>query len=255
MSVRTICGVQVLFEDDNLIVVNKPEGIPTIPEQQRKEHCLQAVLAKGVEPKPFVVHRLDKPVSGGIVFAKNPDMHRHLSIAFEKRLVHKTYMALVHGSPLQERGTIDLPLRRFGSGRTAVDTESGKPCRTEYEVKERLDGYALVQLNPLTGRRHQLRAHLYTEGHPIVGDLRYGERDIQARFPRLMLHASRIEFQLPNAHPLDVSASPPRSFTRVVNKVRAGQYRDLVDLALDAAPPTDEAAGSSTEADEPSGAE
>jgi tRNA pseudouridine32 synthase / 23S rRNA pseudouridine746 synthase len=237
-TVQTKSGIQILFEDDGVIVLNKPEGLPTIPDQLRKDHCLLAVLSKEVDYKPFVVHRLDKPVSGVIVFAKNRDVHRHLSIAFEKRLVHKTYTALVHGSPPAERATIDLPLRRFGSGRTGVDMKAGKPSRSEYEVKQRIGDFALVEVSPFTGRRHQIRVHLYAEGLPIVGDLRYGEREIQVAFPRLMLHASRLELQLPGSQPLNVSAPLPRSFMRVLNRVRAGEYNDRKSRPAEGEPST-----------------
>jgi tRNA pseudouridine32 synthase/23S rRNA pseudouridine746 synthase len=118
------------------------------------------------------------------------------------------------------RGVVNKPIREFGSGRMGVDEKRGKPSSTEFKVYERLKAYTLVRAYPLTGRRHQIRVHLYTLGHPIVGDLRYGDREAQEKFPRLMLHAMEIEFDLPSGERLKVEAPVPESFEAVLRSVR-----------------------------------
>jgi RluA family pseudouridine synthase len=170
--------------------------------------------------KLFPVHRLDRGASGVIVFAKNAAAHRELNGQFDRREVRKTYVALVDGVPATNRGQINAPIREFGSGRMGVDPKRGKPSSTEWKVAERLEGATLLRVSPLTGRRHQIRVHLYHIGHPILGDLRYGDRALQERFPRLMLHARSLEFSLPAGERVTVEAPPPPSFETVLARLR-----------------------------------
>jgi RluA family pseudouridine synthase len=171
--------------------------------------------------KLFPVHRLDRGASGVIVFAKNAAAHRHLNGEFDRREVRKTYLALVDGVPSSNRGQINAPLREFGSGRMGVDPKRGKPSSTEWKVAERLDGATLLRVNPTTGRRHQIRVHLYHIGHPILGDLRYGDRARQEGCPRLMLHALEVGFALRSGERVTVEAPPPPSFEEVLAGLRA----------------------------------
>ena len=159
---------------------------------------LPELLAAGYPGRLFPVHRLDRGASGVIVFAKNAAAHRHLNGEFDRRAVAKTYLACVDGVLDVTSGRINAPIREFGSGRMGVDPRRGKPSTTEWKLAERLDGATLLRVHPATGRRHQIRVHLYHIGHPILGDLRYGDRVRQERFPRLMLHALAIEFALPS---------------------------------------------------------
>ncbi|MBD3241957.1 MAG: RluA family pseudouridine synthase [Chitinivibrionales bacterium] len=212
--------LHILHEDDDMIVVDKPEGLATIPERFDREHCLLNYLAESVPYKPYVVHRIDKPVSGAVIFAKNADSHRYLCTAFEQGRVEKTYLALVHGKPIEEQGTIDYPLRRFGSGRMGVDSRRGKQCRTEFTVLEECGQYAHLRVSPRTGRRHQIRVHLYSIGHPIVGDSMYGSREIQERFARLMLHASQISLRMADGHEVSVSSPLPASYQTLLTQAR-----------------------------------
>ena len=158
-----------------------------------------------------MVHRLDKQVSGVILFAKTPEFHRYLNLQFEHRQVLKTYLAVVHGQ-LSQDGRIETPLRRFGSGRMAADPETGKACLTEYDVLDRRPETTLLRVRPLTGRKHQIRAHLFGIGHPIVGDPLYGDKLFQRSFPRLMLHALGIEFRLPDGRPVEIRTAAPSGF-------------------------------------------
>jgi len=144
------------------------------------------------------VHRLDKEVSGVMLYALHPEAHRFLNNAFEKREVHKTYQALVHGGITEDQGVITRAIREFGSGRMGVDDLKGKPSETRFSVLKRSDRFTLVELYPQTGRRHQLRVHLYSIGHPIVGDTRYGDKALQQGYPRLMLTSTGIDLTLPS---------------------------------------------------------
>jgi tRNA pseudouridine32 synthase / 23S rRNA pseudouridine746 synthase len=210
--------VPVLFENDDYIAVDKPEGVVSVPEAGRGG--LPELLKDRVAGKLLPVHRLDRGASGVIVLAKNRDAHRHLNGEFDRRAVTKTYLAVVDGVPASNRGRINAPLREFGSGRMGVDPKRGKPSSTDWKVAERLDGATLLRVQPATGRRHQIRVHLYHIGHPILGDPRYGDRARQARIPRLMLHALALEFALPSGERVTVEASPPPSFEQVLAGLR-----------------------------------
>jgi RluA family pseudouridine synthase len=211
-----------LFESADVIAVDKPAGLAAIPERDPARDCLLTRLAAEYAEKLYVVHRLDKDVSGVMIFARTARAHRHLNVQFCQRAVTKTYTALAHGILARARGTIDQPLRPFGSGRVGVDMARGKPSVTEYRVTERLAACTLLDVMPLSGRRHQIRAHLFSIGHPLVGDRRYGDPTDQARFPRLMLHARRIEFALPDGGVVTIEAPPPASFTEVLATLRDG---------------------------------
>jgi len=210
----------VLLENDDLLAVNKPEGLASIPEGAKGRDCLLSLLESAGTGRLYIVHRLDKEASGVILFARNAATHKHLNEQFRQRTVSKTYVALVHGVMAENIGIIDQPIREFGSGRMGVDRQRGKPCRTEFQVSERLAAYTLVQAHPLTGRRHQLRVHFYSLGHPIVGDRRYGDQAVQRAFPRLMLHAQEITFPLPTGEKVTVRAPVPESFWAVLARVR-----------------------------------
>jgi tRNA pseudouridine32 synthase / 23S rRNA pseudouridine746 synthase len=146
-------------------------------------------------------------------------MHRALNQQFGDRQAQKTYVAVVHGVVPNDDGRIDRPLREFGSGRVAVDRR-GKPSTTLYEVRERLGGFTLLVVRPLTGRRHQIRAHQYSIGHAVAGDRRYGERLEAQRLPRLMLHASDLALPRPGGAELRVTSPVPESFAPVVSSLR-----------------------------------
>ncbi|MGK9369176.1 RluA family pseudouridine synthase [Melioribacter sp. Ez-97] len=210
--------VSILYEDENLIAVNKPEGVASIPESDKSVASLYHFLSEKYSKKIFTVHRLDKEVSGVILYALNSETHRELNLLFESRNVQKTYKALVIGKPEYEEGIVDYPLRQFGSGRMGVDKKNGKPSETYYSVLNYYNAHALLKLQPFTGRRHQLRIHMYSIGCPIAGDLKYGNREIQKKYPRLMLHAESISFEY-GGRIFKITAKPPDSFTRVLEKI------------------------------------
>lgn len=169
--------------------------------------------------KVFVVHRLDRDASGLMLFAKDADTHRRLSLMFERRQIHKKYRALVAGR-VEDDGEISLSLREFGSGRTAVDLK-GKESLTRYKVKERLRDATLLEVEPVTGRRHQIRAHLYATGHPILGDGLYGKERPVGGAARLMLHAWEISFELDLGKLLTLRCKPPVDFVKILERARA----------------------------------
>ncbi len=210
--------VRVLFDTDDYLAVDKPEGVVSIAEAGKGG--LPELLRGHYAGKLYPVHRLDRGASGVIVFAKNAAAHRHLNGEFDHREVRKTYLALVDGRMEVSHGQISAPIREFGSGRMGVDPKRGKPSSTDWKLAERLDGATLLRVNPATGRRHQIRVHLYHIGHPILGDLRYGDRARQQLFPRLMLHALALEFGLPSGERVTVEAPPPPSFEQVVAGLR-----------------------------------
>jgi RluA family pseudouridine synthase len=211
-------AVRVLFENADYLAVDKPEGVVSVAEAGKGG--LPELLKDVFPGKLYPVHRLDREASGVIVYAKNADAHRHLNSQFDRREVRKTYLAVTLGAIEANRGSIKAPIREFGSGRMGVDAKRGKPSSSEFKVAERLEGATLVRVNPATGRRHQIRVHLYHIGHPIAGDLKYGDRTLQGRYPRLMLHALEIEFGLSSGERVTVEAPVPPSFEAVLQSLR-----------------------------------
>ncbi len=193
---------ECLHEDDALLVIVKPSGLLAVPGRGAdKADCLSArVQARW--PDALVVHRLDEATSGLMLFARSLEAQRALSRAFERREVDKRYVAIVAGRlPISaDWQLIDAPLAADWPNRPRqqVDATLGKPAQTRWRVLEHEDDHSRVELQPLTGRTHQLRVHLASIGHPIVGDRLYASPALQAAAPRLLLHASEIAF----AHPL-----------------------------------------------------
>lgn len=186
-----------------MVAVIKPPGIATIPGPPG-EPSLVELLSRQMDERLFVVHRLDREASGVLLFARDAATHRALNLQFEQRAVTKRYAALLHGTPDPLEGSIEAMLRERGSGRISVVLEGGKPCETGYRVQARSQRFALVEAAPTTGRRHQLRVHFYHIGHAIVGDPLYGPSIMQKPFARLCLHATRIEFRLPDGELIQV---------------------------------------------------
>ena len=216
--------LEILYEDRDLLAVNKPEGLASIHDNAGESLDLQTILSEHYKTKILVVHRLDKEVSGIILFAKNEKTHKLLNKQFADRTVKKSYTAIVHGIIEKENGEIRFPIREFGSGRMGVDSKKGKPSKTFYSIAEKLFPYTLVELNPTTGRRHQLRVHLYAIGHSIVGDKRYGDNELQDKFPRLMLHAKSICFVKPDRKELLIEAPVPESFLKFLKEIKSSVH-------------------------------
>ena len=200
--------VGIVYEDDHLVVVDKPAGLTVHPAPGHPDgtlvNALLALVADlpgigGVE-RPGIVHRLDKDTSGLIVVAKTDAAHRSLSRQMKERSVQKSYVALTTGTMRDDDGEIDAPIGRHPKHRKKMAVvEEGRAALTRYRVMERFDGphgrFTLVEAHPVTGRTHQIRVHLASIGHPIVGDAVYGRRS--PLVPRHFLHAARLEIALP----------------------------------------------------------
>jgi len=215
--------LDIVYEDDDLAVVNKPAGMmvhagagATDDERNRGTlvnallHHLGALSSVGGELRPGIVHRLDKETSGLIVVAKNDAAHRKLAAEFSGRRVKKTYIALVHGWPMKDRGTISSPISRDAIRRIRMTTRrsGGREAITHYHVERRIESqfgkFALLKVTIETGRTHQIRVHLASIGHAVVGDALYGApREILSKagpalsLARNFLHAAQIEFDHP----------------------------------------------------------
>ena len=175
MQKPTLSDIPVLFEDEHIIVLDKPAGLLTIPDRWDHEVSNLLTMLKIKYTEIFAVHRLDRDTSGVIVFAKNRDSHRMLSIAFEERDVSKKYIALVTGSPREDTGVIDLAIEENISHKGSMKiSKKGKQCLTEYKVTERFRDYSLVEVTLHTGRTHQIRVHFQAIGHPLAVDPIYG---------------------------------------------------------------------------------
>lgn len=199
--------LDVLYEDEHLLAINKPAGMVVHPAVGNRSGTLvHALLYRdpsiawpGQPDRAGIVHRLDRDTSGVILVARNVRAHEALSRQFRERTIRKTYLALVHGI-MRESGRIDLPIGRHPTERKRMSVR-GHPARaavSEYRPVEQLGACTLVEVRPLTGRTHQIRVHLAASGFPIVGDKVYGRR-VRDSFPRQALHAAAIEFEHPHA--------------------------------------------------------
>lgn len=210
--------LRILFEDEHLIVIDKPAGLVIHPAAGNPDgtlvnallaHCRTLSGVGGVE-RPGIVHRLDKDTSGVLVAAKNDAAHRALSLAFRWRTTDKRYLAVVYGLPKHDEGVVDKPIARHPSDRKRMAVvAAGRPARTLWWVRERLAGVALLECRLVTGRTHQVRVHLAHIGHALVGDPVYGGKQWRSladprvarlcrSFPRQALHAWRLTL----AHPV-----------------------------------------------------
>jgi tRNA pseudouridine32 synthase/23S rRNA pseudouridine746 synthase len=206
------CGLVILHLSAQLIVVNKPSGLLCVPGRGAgKEDCLSRRV-QAEYPDALIVHRLDMGTSGIVVMARGADAQRALSVMFQERRVSKRYQALVDGCwTAAAEGEIALPMTVDGPKRR-VDHAAGRPSLTRYRVID-IDiarAVSRIELDPVTGRSHQLRVHLEAMGHPILGDDFYGTPASCAKAERLMLHACEIEFSDPaTGLPLRVECPPP----------------------------------------------
>jgi 23S rRNA pseudouridine1911/1915/1917 synthase len=215
--------LDLVYEDDDLAVVNKPAGMMVhagagaTEDERNRGTLVNALLHRfgqlsgvGGELRPGIVHRLDKATSGLIVVAKNDEAHRRLAAQFARRVVKKTYIALVHGWVKQDRGTISSSISRDRVRRTRMTTKrsGGREAITHYTVQKRIDSkygkFTLLELRIDTGRTHQIRVHLASLRHPVVGDALYGApREMSAKneggisLPRNFLHAAALQLRHP----------------------------------------------------------
>ena len=209
--------LQILHADDSLLVLNKPPGLLSVPGRgEDKQDCLSRRV-QSVYPDALVVHRLDMATSGLMLMARGAAMQRAMSLLFERREVRKRYVAMVDGqlapAPTADGwGLIDLPIAVDWPRRPlrTIDT-AGKPSQTRWRnLAFNSEAHCTrVELEPITGRSHQLRVHLLALGHPILGDTLYAPDAVQARSPRLLLHATALRLAHPATGELLTFENPP----------------------------------------------
>jgi 23S rRNA pseudouridine1911/1915/1917 synthase len=229
--------LNIIYEDNNIIVVNKPAGIQVHPDSNEKEHTLvNALISKFPEIKdvhdeslgsylrPGIVHRLDKDTSGLIVIAKNGQTLVYLQDQFRLRKVEKTYLALVDGIPPTRSGRIEASIGRDSAHRkqmAILPEGKGRAAVTEYKTLESFKKFTLLEVHPFTGRTHQIRLHLKLLGNPIVGDTIYGHKHPSVSIPRQFLHATRLKINLaPNDPPRVFEVPLPLDLEQVLMDVR-----------------------------------
>lgn len=199
----------LIYQDDYLLVANKPAGLLAVPGRgPDKQDCLSARLQQEF-PDTLIVHRLDMATSGLMVFARGAGMQRRLSLMFQEREVEKRYVAVVAGKLAPATGEVNLPMIADWPNRPLqkIDTENGKPSLTRYRLLGIDEGNSRMELEPVTGRSHQLRLHMAAIGHPILGDALYGDA---SSAPRLLLHATTLDLAHPlSGVPLHFVSSPP----------------------------------------------
>ncbi len=245
--------LDVLYEDDDLAVVNKPAGMVVHAGAGAAYGTLVNALlhryaslsgASGAL-RPGIVHRLDRGTSGVLVIARNDRAHRKLAEQFRTRQVEKTYLALVHGRLERDRGTIALPIARDLRWRTRMTARrrEGREARTDWRVLARLEGFTLVEVALHTGRTHQIRVHFSTLRHPVVGDALYGApREVRVGkgvalppLGRNFLHAARIRFLHPRTGaPVEVRAALPQELREYLDRLVAALGAGSIDAALQA---------------------
>jgi 23S rRNA pseudouridine1911/1915/1917 synthase len=212
--------IDIIFEDVDLVVVNKPAGLVVHPAAGINSGTLANALAYHFQQlssqagaiRPGIVHRLDKDTSGLMVVAKNEETHEHLADQFRNREVFKSYVALVHGVPAAESGRIEEPIARDPRNRTRMAVvRGGRSALSLYRVRRRYDRFALLEVEIKTGRTHQIRVHLASLKHPVVGDEVYGggrdkmavhvgQRAAIRKLGRQFLHAEQLGFRHPRTN-------------------------------------------------------
>ncbi len=230
--------LDILFEDDDLIVINKPAGLTVHPGAGQREHTLVNALLShcttlsgiGGKERPGIVHRLDKETSGCLVVAKNDFAHRELSGQFADRTVEKIYLALVAGKLRKPAGVIEERIGRHPvhRQRMSVTTKRGRTAKTEYRVVRSNEEASLIECRLHSGRTHQVRVHLHHLGHPVLGDKVYGARLVK-NFPRQMLHAWKLAFRHPQTGEWkQFQASVPDDFKEAVARTDLQMARPVV---------------------------
>lgn len=207
-------GLSILYQDDFLLAVDKPPGLLAVPGRGAHKRDSLSMRVQVAFPDALVIHRLDMPTSGLMLFARSAEVQSAMGRLFQERRVGKEYLAVVAGLPKLPEGEVDLPLITDWPNRPRqkVDYAAGKSALTRYRVLAHEEGSntSRVCLMPVTGRSHQLRVHMLALGHPILGDELYASPEIQALSPRLLLHAHRLCLEHPvTGRPLTVESPFP----------------------------------------------
>jgi len=208
-------GLCVVHQDEHLLAVEKPPGLLAVPGRNADKQDSLSLRVQAVFPQALVVHRLDQPTSGLMLFALTAEAQSHFGRLFQRREVYKEYAAVVRARPEPSSGEIDLPLIADWPNRPRqrIDHDSGKPSRTRYELiaYDLASDTSRMRLLPLTGRSHQLRVHMAAIGHPILGDELYADEQTHRCSERLLLHAHRLRFVHPGTGD-EISLESPLPF-------------------------------------------
>lgn len=220
--------VDIIYEDNDIIVVNKPKGMVVHPANGNPDGtlvnaimaiCKDSLSGIGGEIRPGIVHRLDKDTSGLLIIAKNDEAHVNVSEQIKNHEVKKTYIALVRGIIKENEATIDMPIGRSTSDRKKMAVnKKGKNAITHIKVLKRYDKYTLVEVNIETGRTHQIRVHLSYIGYPIIGDATYSNGKNEFNVQGQCLHAKKLEFVHPiTGEKMELEAPLPQYFQEIIN--------------------------------------
>ncbi|MBD2336644.1 RluA family pseudouridine synthase [Calothrix sp. FACHB-156] len=231
-------ALDILYEDDQLLILNKPAGLVVHPAPGHPDgtlvnallaHCPNLPGIGGVQ-RPGIVHRLDKDTTGAIAIAKTDIAYQHLQAQLQAKTARREYLGVVYGAPKAENGVIDFPIGRHRQDRKKMAVvpieEGGRNAITHWQIGERLGNYTLIHFQLETGRTHQIRVHSAKIGHPIVGDPVYGSgRSIGVNLPGQALHAWRLKLQHPISGDLiEVTAPPPQTFVTLLEVLRRRSF-------------------------------
>ena len=222
--------LDVVYEDDDIIVVNKPKGMVVHPANGNPDstlvnaimaHCKGRLSGIGGEIRPGIVHRLDKDTSGLLIVAKNDKAHINLSEQIKNREVKKIYIAFVRGVVSENEATINMPIGRSSKDRKKMEVrKDGKEAITHFKVLKRYDKYTLLEVKIDTGRTHQIRVHMAQIGHSVVGDMVYSNGKNEFGIQGQMLHAKSLDFKHPiTGKETHLEAELPEYFTEILNQL------------------------------------
>jgi 23S rRNA pseudouridine1911/1915/1917 synthase len=219
---------KVAYQDEHLLVVDKPAGVVVHPARGNRSgtlaQALEGVAAGGEEPwRAGIVHRLDRDTSGLLVVAKSEEVHRALRGLLAERRIHREYLALVEGLVEARSGTIEAPIGRDRRDRllVSIDTDAPRDARTHFQLERALPGASLLRVTLDTGRTHQIRVHMAAIGHPIVGDRQYGGRAADG-LTRQFLHATRLRLQHPvTGQEIDVASELPEDLANALRRAES----------------------------------
>lgn len=224
--------LDIVYEDNDMLVVNKPQGMVVHPGAGNYEgtlvnallfHCKDSLSGINGEKRPGILHRIDKDTSGLLLVAKNDYAHVGLAEQIKEHSLTREYKALVHGNVKSDSGTIDAPIGRSDKDRKkmTITYKNSKEAVTHYQVLERYDGYTLLKLRLETGRTHQIRVHMSKNGHPVVGDKTYGIKKEQFNLKGQLLHAYKVGFIHPVTKKyLEFESKLPEYFEDIIKKVK-----------------------------------
>ena len=225
--------MEIVYQDADIAVINKPKGLVVHPAAGNAQgtlvnallYCLDGLSGINGEIRPGIVHRLDKDTSGLLVVAKNDTAHRDLEKQIKNREVKRVYQALVHGTPEPEDGAVNAPIGRHRTDRKKMAVvPDGRYALTHYRVLEHLGGSSLIEARLETGRTHQIRVHMASIGHPVIGDTVYGKGRETLGLKGQALHAIQLGFRHPASHEwVQFNAPLPDDFQQALEKLRTGQ--------------------------------